>query len=248
MNGITLDFQGRRDSQIFIDNLQSSTPEQSSRLINTFKLANEATWHRFVIGAYNHPITWWMGLLQVQMQLGLWGSTRKAQAQIVANQLSQTLNLAKDNVTKDMLYKALIYNLRHRKADVLGRFAGGVFTNYASLGGRAGNKKLSKNITRSISLSNFLLASYGASIRSVAGGHKRIEHVVQSVLTGRPNGPVPYPAAKDYSLSKKELEIFEDSEEVLNEMNGLTTLSPRPLSISEFCLKPENVNLEGLCK
>jgi len=162
MNNIKLDVQGKRDAQIFVENLQNADPGEVDKLISSYKLGNEPAWHRFIKGAYNHPITWWIGLLQIQMQLGMWGHTRKVQAEIVANQLAQTLNRAKDNVSKDILYKALIYNLKYRKADILGRFAGGAFTNYASTGGRAGNKKLPKNSKRVISLSNFVLASYGA--------------------------------------------------------------------------------------
>lgn len=182
------------------------------------------------------------------MQLGMWGHSRKAQAQIAASQLSQALNLAKDNVSKEILYKALVYNLKYRKADILGRFAGGAFTNYASAGGRLGNKKFPKNAKRTINLSNFVLASYGASIKSVASGHRKIEHVIQSILTGRPNGPAPYPNIFGYRLSEKELEIYDNFEDTLTEISALTALSPRPVPISEFCLRPENIDLKGLCK
>lgn len=193
MTNIKLDIQGKRDAQIFVENLQSAGPVEVDKLISSYKLGNEPAWRRFIKGAYNHPITWWIGLLQLQMQLGMWGHTRKAQAQFAANQLAQTLNFAKDNASKEILYRVVVYNLKHRKADVLGRFAGGAFTNYASTGGKAGNKKLPKNGKRTISITNFVLASYGASIKSVATGHKKIEHVVQSILTGGPNGPTPYP-------------------------------------------------------
>jgi hypothetical protein len=35
---------------------------------------------------------------------------------------------------------------------------------------------------------------------------------------------------------------------VLAEMDGLTKLSPSPISVKEFFLKPENIDLKGLCK
>lgn len=248
MTSIKLDIQGKKDAQIFVENLQNASPDEVDKLIDSYKLGAEPAWHRFIKGAYNHPITWWIGLLQIQMQLGMWGHTRKVHAQITANQLAQTLNLAKDNVNKDILYKILVYNLKYRKADILGRFAGGAFTNYASTGGRAGNKNLPKNAKRVINLSNFVLASYGASIKSVGTGHKKMEHVIQSILTGQPNGPSPYPSVSGYKLSKKESEIYDKAEDFLAEMNVLTTLSPVPIPISEFCLRPENIDLKGLCK
>lgn len=248
MSNVRLDFSGKRDSQVLIENLQNSKPEDVDKLMGLHMLRNEAAWHRFVKGAYYHPITWWMGLIQIQMQLGIWGNSRRAQAQLAANQLAQTLKVARDNADDKVLYKALAYNLKHRKADVLGRFAGGIFTNYASTGGKLGAKKLHKNTTRTINLSNFVIATYGAAIKSVAGGHKNIEHVMQSVLTGRLNGPVPYPKVDNYKLSKKGLDIYEKAEGALAEMDSLTKLSPRPVSINEFCLKPENIDLRGLCK
>lgn len=248
MTNIRLDVQGKRDAQIFVENLQNSDPGEVDKLINSYKLGNEPSWHRFIKGAYNHPITWWIGLLQIQMQMGMWGRARQGQAQLAANQLAQILNLAKENVSNDILYKVLVYNLKHRKADILGRFAGGAFTNYASTGGRAGNRKLPKNSKRVISLSNFVLASYGASIKSVATGHNKIEHVIQSILTGRPSGPSPYPSISGEKLSKEQSEIYDKMKNSLIEINALTKISPAPVPMSEFCLRPENIDLKGLCK
>ena len=51
-----------------------------------------------------------------------------------------------------------------------------------------------------------------------------------------------------YNLPKKELEIYGKAEDALAEMDGLTKLSPAPISVKEFCLKPENIDLKGLCK
>lgn len=38
------------------------------------------------------------------------------------------------------------------------------------------------------------------------------------------------------------------AEDSLIETNALTKLSPAPVPISEFCLRPENLDLKGLCK
>lgn len=248
MHSVRLDIHTKRDAQIFLENSQDAKSEDIDKLINSYRFGNEDAWIRFTRGAYNHPITWWIGLLQIQMQLGVWGHARKAQAQIVAHQLSQTLKVAKENSNKEILYKVLTYNLKHRKSDILGRFAGGAFTNYASTGGSIGSKHISKNSNRVVSVSNFVLASYGASIKAVATGHNKIEHVIQSVLTGAPYGPVSYPNVGDHELSGAESKIFNKASDALAEINSLTDLSPHPVPIAEFCLRPENINLKGLCK
>lgn len=248
MPHMTLDIQAKRDAQIFLENLQKSDAGEIDKLIDSYRFGNEPAWHRFTKGAYNHPITWWIGLLQIQMQLGIWGHTRKSQAQIAANQLSQTLNLATDNANKDILYRVLVYNLKYRKADILGRLAGGAFTNYASTGGKIGNRSLPKNVSRTVSLSIFLLASYGASIKAVATGQNKIEHVIQSILTGHPSGPTPYPSTLDHKLSEEEIGIYNKVEDSLIEINALTAISSAPTPIAEFCLRPENINIKGLCK
>ena len=248
MTSIKLDAQGKKDAQIFVENLQNADPDEVEKLIKSYAQGDEPAWHRFIKGAYNHPITWWIGLLQIQMQLGMWGHTREVQAQLAVNQLAKTLNKVQENVNKDILYKALVYNLKYRKADILGRFAGGAFTNYASSGGMVGNKKLPKNTKRVIGLSNFVLASYGAAIKSVITGHKKIEQVIQSILTGQPYGPSPYPSIADNKLSAHESKIYDKAENSLIEIHALTTLSPAPVPIAEFCLRPENINIKGLCK
>ena len=248
MHNVRLDIYTKRDAQIFLENSQSAKSEDVDKLINSYKLGSEGAWIRFTRGAYNHPITWWIGLLQIQMQLGVWGHARKAQAQIVAHQLSQTLKVMEENSNKKILYKALTFNLKYRKSDILGRFVGGAFTNYASAGGSIGSRNISKSSSRVVSVSNFVMASYGASIKAVATGHNKIEHVIQSVLTGAPYGPAPYPDVDDYELSNNEVSIFNNANQALAEINSLTDLSPHPVPIAEFCLRPENINLKGICK
>lgn len=53
-----------------------------------------------------------------------------------------------------------------------------------------------------------------------------------------------YPAAS----YEKESEIYDKAGYTLTEMSALTTLSPSPVPTSEFCLRPENMDLKGLCK
>ncbi len=248
MTNIKMDAQAKRDTQIFFENLQDANTSDVNKLINSYKSGGDASWRRFIKGAYNHPITWWIGLLQIQMQLGVLGHTRKAQAQVTANQLAQTLRLTKGSLNEDIIYKIFSYNVQYRKADILGRLVGGVFTNYASSGGRAGNKKLPINAKRVINLSNFILASYGAAIKAVATGNNNVESIIQSILTGHPNGPSRYPSAPTYNLTLKEADMYEGFKGSLHEITDLTSLSPAPVRISDFCLRPENINLSGLCR
>jgi len=95
MTSVTLDVQGKVDVKIFSENLQKASPEEVNKLIDSYSLGHEPVWHRFIKGAYNHPITWWIGLLQVQMQLGMWGQAKKVHAQIAANQLGPDAKLRK---------------------------------------------------------------------------------------------------------------------------------------------------------
>lgn len=128
-----------------------------------------------------------------------------------------------------------------------GRFAGGIFTNYASKGGKLGGQRINKNVGRAINLSNFVLASYGACIKAVGTGHRKSEHIIQSVLTGNPGGPVPYPNT-DIKLSQEESDLLLKAEQSLHEMSRLSNLSASPTPIADFCTRPENKHIKGLCK
>lgn len=248
MDKLVLDQKGKLEVDDFIKTLSNADPKEAEKFLDEFQSGAGPAWHRFLKGAYNQPITWWIGIIQLQMQLGMWGSKRKAHAQVVATQLGQILLKIKENSNEETLFKAVRYNLKYKKADVIGRFAGGAFTNYASKGGKIGGQKLDKNLGRAINLSNFILAAYGACIKAVATGHKKSEHVIQAILTGNPNGPVPYPRTDNNSISDEEKRIFIAAEEGIYEMNRLSHVSSSPIPIAEFCLRPENVDIKELCK
>jgi hypothetical protein len=248
MTEVIFNIDGRRDSQIFIENLQKTSSKELDNLMNQYGIGKKSSWHRFIRSAYNHPITWWIGLIQIQMQIGVWGFSRKTQAQTTANQLAQIINLAKNNANKDIVYRIFVFNLKHRKADVLGRLAGGVFTNYATSGGSIGKKILPRSAKISVTLSNFLLSSYGAAIKSIIENGRTIEDIIQSILTGQRNESSTYPDASNHELSEEEIGIYSKLEAVLAEIAALTQISPPPVPISEFCIRPENIDLKGLCK
>ncbi|WP_445767264.1 hypothetical protein [Rheinheimera sp.] len=100
-----------------------------------------------------------------------------------------------------------------------------------------------------MAISNFGIASYGAGIKAIAEGHKSLDAVIQSVLTGRPDGlPPGYNKLADNSMTPQELELVHGLELGMSEIMTLSQVEPAPLPIKEFCAKPENINLKGLCK
>lgn len=108
------------------------------------------------------------------------------------------------------MIKAIVkYNLNNRKSDILGRFIGGQFTNYASLGGRYGNKKISNKIKNPVKVSNFIISSYGAAIKAVGEGNDSIEETIQSILTGDAKHlPANYDKPEDKLFNEDEKELY----------------------------------------
>lgn len=148
-----------------------------------------------------------------------------------------------------MLSAIVRYNLQHRKADIVGRLLGSKFTNYASTGGRFGNKRLSKGGKLARTITNFSIASYGAAIKALAEEHRTLEAIIQSVLTGRPEDlPAGYHSQSGAPLSEEETNLLENVESALSEVMSLTQVEPGPVPIKEFCSRPENINLKGVCR
>ncbi|MGH1487724.1 MAG: hypothetical protein ACRBCI_16050 [Cellvibrionaceae bacterium] len=249
MNNLSLTNEQKKASQALVESLQSVPKEDLNRFILNFS-TSEPAWHRFIKGAYNHPITWWIGIFQLQMQMGLWGHQRKSSANALGGTLWQVTRPLRDEASttgKDIILSVVKYNLKHRKSDMAGRLAGGAFTNYASTGGRAG-KRIPKGLKYPINLSNFILASYGAAIKAMASGHRNLESVIQSILTGRPESLQKLPLQSSGELSPEEEKLLNSSEVVLTEVMALSQVFPSPVPIKEFCLRPENINLKNLCK
>lgn len=255
MSSLNLSFTEKDDVQVFIENLQAD-PRTLDGFSTTFAHGNEAAWYRFIKGTYNHPITWWIGIFQLQMQMGVWGHRHRAAASTRANVLWQISSPLRDELvgmvhgeSTPLLSAIVRYNLKHRKADVIGRFVGGAFTNYASMGGRLGNKHLPKTAKRVGTVTNLGIASYGAAIKAVGIGPKTLEAVIQSVLTGHPEHlPSGYRSDGDAPISKDESQVLQNVESVLSEVMSLTQVAPGPVPISEFCSRPENLNLKGVCR
>lgn len=256
MSQLNLDIRSKQNIDKFIQQTKTVNPQQLDQFKDNFAHGNKAAWQRFLVGAYNHPLTWWIGIIQLQMQMGLWGFKYKSVAAIRANKLRQiTAPLRKEikgglnGEPMPIITNIIKYNIKHRKADILGRFTGGAFTNYASTGGRMGNKALPTSAKAVRTVTNLGLASYGAAIQAVVKGHNNLEAVIQSILTGRPEQlPANIKTMNDIPLTKEEERYQEAIESALLEISKLTQLSPGPIPIKEFCQKKENMNLKGICK
>jgi hypothetical protein len=154
MTSLNLSVTEKNHIQALVEYIQTN-PRELDQFTKGVAGGTEAAWRRFLKGTYNHPITWWVGIFQLQMQVGVWGHHHRSVASTRASvlwQLTQPLrNEAAGLVSgrdAPMLYAIVRYYLKHRKADIVGRLAGGAFTNYASTGGRLGNKSLSKAGTK----------------------------------------------------------------------------------------------------
>lgn len=215
MSKIQLDLMDKKHIQVFFDNTQKISNHELKVFKSQFAYGNQASWHRFIVGAYNHPLTWWIGIIQLQMQLGIWGHHQQSIATLRANilwQLTEPLRNELAEIPKGgkapILSAVVKYNLKYHKSDMLVRLFGGAFTNYASILGRFGNKRLSKTKKRVRTITNFGLASYGTSIQAIVKGHKSTSAILQSIITGRPE-QIPDDFEVDTKLTEQETESLD---------------------------------------
>lgn len=255
MSSINLSPSEKRDVQVFVETVQVAPEQDVDALVRQFTHGNRAAWQRFVVGTYNHPVTWWIGIFQLQMQAGMWGRERRAAASVRATSVSQALRVLHNEAGSVLkgdgstLLSAIVrYNLKYRKADIVGRMLGGGFTNYASTGGRFGERRLSKPAKAGRWATNFAIASYGASIKAVAEGYRSADAIVQAILTGRPERLPAQHLRLQGNLTDEEMGLLSSLEAVLHEVDQLTNVAPQPEPISAFCARPENINLSGVCR
>jgi len=255
MLSLNLNLSDKESVQRVIEELQKASPHETDIVFNSLAHGNPGPFQRFLLGAYNHPLTWWFGLLQLQMQYGIRGqrwrgiaSTRASTLWQITSPLREEVAAALQGEGAPIISTVVRYNLRYRKADITGRFAGGFLTNYASTGGRLGNQRLSGHAKLARGFTNFGLASYGASVNAVVSGHRKLEEVIQAVVTGRAE-KLPKSFSCDFGApTPEEAERVAKAEEALSEVMSLTQAGPGPIPIREFCSRPENLRLEGICR
>lgn len=228
-------------------------PNQRDDFARRFVETQHPAWRRYVDGIYNYPKTWWVGIIQTQMVVGLWGAQRKAEASIRQAALARILyELTSDQNREhagELIREAVRFNLKYRKADIAGRFHGGVFTNYVSMGGRHASVGTRRSLKWAGRITNFTIASFGAAIQAVVAKLKSEDDILNAIITGKAD-PVP---AGYRNLAKALPDTATDELEhlVFGEVYGVDALnrvSPGPVPLREFCARPENVNLKNICE
>lgn len=213
----------------------------------------EPGWLRYINGIYNYPKTWWIGIIHTQMVMGVWGSRLKAQASLRQNTLARVLHqlVAEEHrdAAQDLIANVVRFNARYRKADIAGRLHGGVFTNYVLMGGRAGGKAVPRAAKWGVRVTNVTVASFGAAIQTVAMGLDAQASVLHAIITGNAEAlPAGFRALVEGADDESVDELEELVQAELRGVHALNQVSPGPIPIKEFCSRPENVDLEALCK
>lgn len=85
MSKLNLSSNEKKSVQSFTEELHQVKKHELQTFIGNNTKGNKSVWFRFIKGAYSHPLTWWMGIFQLQMQTGVWGHNHQASARIRAN-------------------------------------------------------------------------------------------------------------------------------------------------------------------
>jgi hypothetical protein len=139
---------------------------------------------RFLKGAYSHPRDWWVGIIWCFMSLGTFGGDAKRRADEWGRDLETLIQFARKN--PKLAYRLISVYLKNQvqnSPEFYGRLAGGMFTNYASRGGRLGSR-LGTGMKVASMTANFILATTGAMILSVKYGGKDIISIFDAAING----------------------------------------------------------------
>ncbi|MFC4258868.1 hypothetical protein ACFOZ5_07470 [Marinobacter lacisalsi] len=234
---------------------QAQQSSDSEDFAKRFTDQRHPAWQRYLNGIYNHPKTWWIGIIQVQMVTGLWGERQKARAMLRQQALGVLIYKLTDPKHEEeasrIRSRVVRFSLKYRKADLTGRMHGGLFTNYASTGGRIGAGRLNRKVKVPVAITNFVIASFGGAIKAIAENHDSADQILLSILTGEA-GPLPdgyYSLAENSPEDALAQEIMMAMDEALNGVDALNQISPAPVPISEFCAQADNANkYKDLCK
>lgn len=256
MPTVNFTLQERNAIRDVVELVQNVGSNERDLLLDQVPRGNEGVIRRFVRGAYSHPLTWWVGVFQLQMQIGMWGARHRAAATMRANGVAAALQVVWYEAVSlatggnaPVLTGVVAYSLGYKKANMLGRLAGGEFTNLASAGGRFGVRRLSTMFRRGQGLTNFVIASYGAAVKGVAMGYRTSDALVHAILTGQPAQlPPEYFQVPEGTLGSEELELRSNLGERVGETIKLTEVGSGSVPIEEFCARPENASLTSVCQ
>jgi len=59
----------------FLQKASKEDPNKIDDAMRNFGAQQHPSWRRYIDGVYSHPLTWWTGIIQIQMVMGLWGPT-----------------------------------------------------------------------------------------------------------------------------------------------------------------------------
>jgi len=140
---------------------------------------------QFFQGAYSYPRDWWVGILWCMMALGTFGGESKRRADAWGRDLETLLRFGINNPElASRLIGTYLHHQTQNSPAFYGRIAGGVFTGYASRGGRFGNGVLSFGTKAASTSANFILATTGAMILAVKYGGRDIVSIMDAAITG----------------------------------------------------------------
>lgn len=139
---------------------------------------------RIIQGAYSFPRDWWCAIFYCYMRLGVFGSRAQSDAEGWGRAISTVLRWAlNDPSTAARLLRTYLRS-KSDSPEFYARIGGGVFTNFASRGGRFGQRILSGPIKGGSMAANFVLANTGAAVLTVKYGGQDIASIFGAMFTG----------------------------------------------------------------
>jgi hypothetical protein len=139
---------------------------------------------RLMQGAYSYPRDWWCGIFYCCMQAGVFGEDGKSRSDPWRRDLETILDFIVKQPRLAVRLLGAYTKHQARSPEFYGRLGGGVFTSYASTGGRLGRRMINGPTKVGAGVANFILANTGAAVLTVKYGGKDVASVFTAMLTG----------------------------------------------------------------
>ncbi|WP_096085409.1 hypothetical protein [Agaribacterium haliotis] len=227
---LQLNAQDKREIQDFLQQLtQLSGSARQSFLIH-FASTNDATWQQHLRNQ-RRPIYWWIGIVQMQMQMGIWGRAYKACADARAHMLRELCDflvereLGDSQLGSPLLLAQLRYNLKHFRHDCMR----GLLASHCQ----------ASSMSDSEVENQLAISSYGAAIRCISRGHTSYQAIVQSLINSRPEqAPVWLPQASYAAKPGEEAGLASTLQNAINAAISYSDLRQAPRALYQFCSSP----------
>lgn len=227
----------------FMENASEEDISAFEEMLN--HASNDPRWVRYFRAAYNQPITWWMGIIQIQMVLGWWGREHQVRAQIRQSLISKALATALDETNREKTAETSwrFLKIAVRQPEFYGRLHGGIFTNYATTGGRYGSSRLPFwKVMAPAAVTNFIIAGFGAVVGISSRGIRSPEDLISAILFGEvkhlDKHSIPLPPGWENELEQSGSGAAVWSQ--LNTMKKLNRIAPQPAPVETFCRNSQN--------